>query len=207
MTPYVPSLAGCPARRQQAAVHSPVALLVLLLEEGAAWDLPLGLRFWGYWEERLFLAQGWEVAPKVPASALRQAAQVGEEEIGLLSPARLWCVPRTAFLPLRDALVLERRPKPAHLVLEGVPAPLHIEVPPVEWEVEAEEAEAGPEIPIQIVGGEAGAKVDETSRLLEEARRAAAGGDHIKAGQLYERAGSFALAAGEYDLAIERESA
>jgi hypothetical protein len=166
----------------------------VLLGEGASWNLPIGLPYWGDDAEGVYLVRGWAPSPEVPAQVLRRAVDASDEEVVFLSPARLWCVLRGAFQPLTERIELRRDLSRVHLTIEAARFETRPSFPELVWpqepeavELEMEEVPRGPAPPAT------------RSRLLEEARAALARGEPEKAAVLFERAGEFVEAAQIYD--------
>jgi hypothetical protein len=63
-------------------------------------EVPGGRRFWG---ERLLIPLGYRTEPELPASAVRVALGLAEEELLILDEGRSEVVPRGAFQPLTRA--------------------------------------------------------------------------------------------------------
>ena len=167
----------------------------LLLDREASWNLPLGLPYWGDDASGLYLTRGYVASPEVPFRVLRRAARVPEGELAFLSPARLWCVPESAFSPLETCLELRRdlsrfRCEVTPQKLAPKPA-----FPALRWPEVSPEAE---ELPITDLPRRFEPPQRRRS-LLEEAEAALAGGNPEKAAGLYERAGEYLLAAQLYD--------
>lgn len=167
----------------------------LLLGREATWNLPLGLPYWGDDEAGMYLVRGYVASPEVPFRVLRRAAKVAEEEVGFLSPARLWCVPLRAFAPLAESLELQRDLSRFRLDVKGARFDKPPVFPELKWpEVKQKEEE----LPITELPPRPAAPARRRS-LLEDAQDALARGDREKAAQLYERAGEYVVAARLYD--------
>ncbi len=166
----------------------------VLLGEEARWNLPIGLPYWGDDAEGIYLVRGWTASPEIPAHVVRRAAEVADDEVAFLSPARLWCVPRQAFQPLAERIELQRDLSRVRLEVEAARFETEPVFPELTWPEKEEEVELEMvEVPRRP------APPATRSRLLEDARAAFANGEHEKAAMLFERAGEFVEAARIYD--------
>jgi hypothetical protein len=166
----------------------------VLLSDEASWQLPIGLPYCGDGAEGVYLVRGWTPSPAVPAQVLRRALDVADGEVVFLSPARLWCVPREAFLPLAERIELRRDLSRVHLTVEAARFATRPRFPELQWPAEPEAGE-----PEKVEQDRVIAPPATRSRLLEEARDAVARGEPEKAAVLFERAGEFVEAAQIYD--------
>lgn len=165
----------------------------LLLSGEAAWNLPLGLPYWGDEQQGLFVARGHLPSPDVPLRILRQATAATAEELAFLSPARLWCVPRAAFAPLERSLELPPNLARIQLEVQRVLLPKEVKLPALEYLQKPTKPTTEAELKFEPVPPAA------RRSLLEEAQTALTGGNTEAAAILFERAGEFEQAAQLYD--------